>query len=149
MLVSGVKLAVHFGISRQHIDRLAAAGVIERRATDGLFDLDLARLKYLSHLRTAHRHSPRTDADAEHTAAKAALLRLRIAEKKKETIPRDEAIAHMEEMIGLFLSRLSGFSARCGGRDLAARRAIDQAVHDLRLELSEACTKLADDRGEP
>ena len=55
----------------------------------------------------------------------------------------------MDEVVGLFLSRLSGFAARCGGRDLATRRAIDQAVYDLRLEISEAATKLADQRGEP
>ena len=52
-------------------------------------------------------------------------------------------------MVGLFISRLSGFAARCGGRELAARRAIDQAVYDLRVEISEAATKLADQRGEP
>ena len=55
----------------------------------------------------------------------------------------------MDEVVGLFVSRLSGFAARCGRRDLAARRAIDQAVNDLRLEISEAATKLADQRGEP
>jgi hypothetical protein len=43
---------------------------------------------------------------------------------------------------GFFISRLSGFAARCGGRDLAARRVIDEAVYDLRLEISEAATKL-------
>ena len=41
-------------------------------------------------------------------------------------------------MVGLSISRLSGFAARCGGRDLAARRVIDQAVYDLRLEISQA-----------
>ena len=47
------------------------------------------------------------------------------------------------------LSQLSGLSARCRGRDLAARRAIDKAVYDLRVEIAEACTKQADQRGEP
>jgi hypothetical protein len=52
-------------------------------------------------------------------------------------------------MAGLVLSRLSGFAARLRGRDLAARRAIDRAVYDLRMEISQAATKLADERGEP
>jgi len=43
-LVSGNKLALHFGCARQHIDQLAQQGVIERRA-DGLFDQDVSRLK--------------------------------------------------------------------------------------------------------
>jgi hypothetical protein len=33
-----------------------------------------------------------------------------------------------------------GLRGRCGGRDLAARRVIDQAVYGLRLEIFEACT---------
>jgi hypothetical protein len=75
------------------------------------------------------------------------MLRLRIAEKQRSLIPFDEAVAHMEELVGLFISRLSGFAARCGGRDLAMRRAIDQAVYDLRLEISEAASKLAEQCG--
>ena len=41
----------------------------------------------------------------------------------------------MDQLVGIFLS---GFGARIGGRDLAARRVIDQAVFDLRREISEA-----------
>jgi hypothetical protein len=44
---------------------------------------------------------------------------------------------------------LAGFAARCGGRDLAARREIDRAVYDLRCEIARAATKLGDERGEP
>jgi hypothetical protein len=55
----------------------------------------------------------------------------------------------MEQLVGLFLTGLSGLPARCGGRDLAVRRAIDKAVYDLRVEIAEACTKQADQRGEP
>ena len=55
----------------------------------------------------------------------------------------------MEELIGLFLTGLGSMPARCGGRDLAVRRAIDKAVYDLRVEIAEACTKQADERGEP
>ena len=56
-----------------------------------------------------------------------------------------EAYAQMDQLVGMFLS---GFGARIGGRDLAARRVIDQAVFDLRREISEAATKLAE-AGEP
>ena len=55
----------------------------------------------------------------------------------------------IDEMAGLFLTGLSGFAARCGGRDLATRRAIDQAVFDLRRDISAAATKLADQHGKP
>jgi hypothetical protein len=148
VLVSGNKLAFHFGCSRQNVDQLRAQGVIERRS-DGLFDQDVSRLKYLTHLRAEHRRSPRAAADAEFALAKAELVRIRIAEKKRELIPQEEAASDMEHLIGLFLTGLSGLSARCGGRDLAVRRAIDKAVLEMRVEISEACTKLADQRGEP
>jgi predicted ArsR family transcriptional regulator len=36
VLVSGYRLAAHFGVVRQHIDQLTAQGVIEHRA-DGRF----------------------------------------------------------------------------------------------------------------
>jgi hypothetical protein len=57
--------------------------------------------------------------------------------------------AFVEMLTGTFLTGLAGFAARCGGRDLAVRRAIDKAVYDLRLEISKAASKLADQRGEP
>ena len=75
VLVSGNRLAVHLGCLRQHIDQLAAQGVIERRAVDGLFDMDQSRLRYL---RSEHRRSPRTAADAEHVKAKTEMLQLKL-----------------------------------------------------------------------
>jgi hypothetical protein len=148
VLVSGNMLAVHFGCTRQHVEHLAAQGVIERRG-DGLVDQDVSRLKYLTQLRSENRRSPRAAADAEHAAAKAALLRLRVAKERRELMPVNEHNNMIDEMCGLILTRLSGFAARCGGRDLAARRAIDQAVYDLRVEISQAASKMAGERGEP
>jgi hypothetical protein len=66
-LVSGNRLALHFGVVRQHVDQLAAQGVIERRP-DGLFDQDQSRLKYFTYLRSDHRRSPRAAADAAPTS---------------------------------------------------------------------------------
>jgi hypothetical protein len=128
--------------------RLEAEGVIQRQGDDG-FPLDQSRVAYLRFLRRERRQSPRSEADADFQGAKSELIRLRIAEKQRQLIPFDEAVGHMDEVVGLFISRLSGFAARCGRSDLAARRVIDQAVYDLRLEISEAATKLADQRGEP
>lgn len=46
------------------------------------------------------------------------------------------------------MSGLQGLN-RPEGRDLAVRRVIDKAVFEMRVEISEACTKMADQRGEP
>jgi hypothetical protein len=147
VLVSGVKLAAHFGVVRQHIDQLAQQGVIERRA-DGLFDQDVSRLKYLTHLRAEHKRSPRTQADAEHALAKAALLRIRIEEKKRTLVRRTDVDALIDEMAGTVLTHLSGMAARCS-RDMVVRRNIDAVVTQIRRELATACLAKADEWNEP
>ena len=144
--VSASALALHLDCSRSYIGKLEAEGVIQRQG-DG-FPLDQSRVAYLRYLRRERRQSPRCGVDADFQRAKAELIRLRIAEKQRHLIPLEEAVGHMDEVVGLLLTGLSGFAARCGGRDLAARRVIDQAVYHLRLEISEAATKVADQRGD-
>jgi hypothetical protein len=147
--VSASALALHLDCSRTYIGKLEAEGVLHRVPDGGGFLLDQSRVAYLRYLRREKRQSPRNEADADFQRAKSELIRLRIAEKQRQLIPLEEAVGHVDEVVGLFISRLSGFAARCGGRDLAARRVIDQAVYDLRLEISEAATRLADQYGEP
>ena len=89
VLVSGIKLAHHFGVVRQMIDKLTAQGVISRDPS-GLFDQDVCRLKYFDHLRAENRRSPASAANAEHAAAKTALLNIRIEEKRRTLVRRDE-----------------------------------------------------------
>ena len=119
-------LALNLDCSRAYNGNLEVEGVIQRPEA------------YLRYLRRERRQSPSSEADADFQRAKSELIRLRIAEKQRQLIPLDEAVGYMDEVVRLFISRLSGFAARCGGRDLAARRAIDQAVYDLRLEISDA-----------
>jgi hypothetical protein len=86
------------------------------------FPLDQSRVAYLRFLRRGRR-SLHSEADADFQRAKCELIRLRIAEKQRELIPLEEAaVGHMDRVVGLFITRLSVFAPRCGGRDLAARR---------------------------
>jgi predicted ArsR family transcriptional regulator len=127
VLVSGNKLAVHFGVVRQRIDQLTAQGVIERRS-DGLFDQDQSRLKYFDHLRLEHRRSPRAAADAELATAKAALLRIRIegeaadlgAADRCQRIDRQHRWRHPDRIVGP------------AGAVRAARRSCDPAQYRAR-----------------
>ena len=80
-------LALHLDCSRTYVGKLEAEGVIQRQG-DG-FPLDASRVAYLRFLRRERQQSPRATADAEHASAKAALLRIRIEEKKRELVPRD------------------------------------------------------------
>ena len=148
VLVTAGPLAAHLSCVRSYIAKLVDQGILERRS-DGRFDQDQCRAKYIAHLKEERQRSSRSAADAEFVSAKSELIRIRILEKKKALVPAEKAYAQMDQLVGMFLSGLSGFSARCGGRDLATRRAIDQAVFDLRRDISEAATKLADQAGEP
>ena len=146
-LVSASTLARHLSCTRQYVSKLTAAGVIERRHGYG-YDQDQCRLRYLAHLRSENRRSPRAAADAEHASAKAALLRLVIAEKQRKLVLREDANELIDSIAGLVLTHLGGLSARCS-RDLVVRRQIDATVHQVRREIAEACSKMADERGEP
>ena len=116
VLVSGVKLALHLGCIRQNIDQLTRQGVIERRASDGLFDQDQCRLRYITHLRS-ERRSQRSAADTEFTTAKAELLRIRIAEKKRELVRQDEVDALIDSLMACC-------SRRCRACPRSARRVV-------------------------
>ena len=88
-------------------------------------------------------------ADADFQRAKTELVRMRIAEKQRTTIPLDEAIAVTDQIMGIVLTHMGSMPARIAGRDLAARRKIEEIIFQVRTEISEAASKLADERGEP
>ncbi len=146
--VTASGLATHLGMTRQNVARLTAEAVIEQRS-DGRYDQTASRLRYIKHLRSEHRRSARTQADAEFQRAKTEFLRIKIAEKQKVLMEFAEHEKFVEMLIGIFLTGLSGFAARIGGRDLAVRREIDRAVFDLRVQISEAASRMADQCGEP
>jgi hypothetical protein len=127
VLVTASALATHLCCVRPYINKLVDQGVIERR-DDGKFDQDVCRAKYLTHLRAERRQSPRSAADAEFTAAKAELIRIRIAEKKRELVRQDEVDALIEGMLGTVLTAMSSMPAQCAPRgDLATAHIVPEA----------------------
>jgi hypothetical protein len=59
-----------------YVRKLVERGVIEKKS-NGRYDLDACRSKYLAHLRAERKLSPKGAADTEFTAAKAELIRIR------------------------------------------------------------------------
>jgi hypothetical protein len=86
--VSASALASHLDCSRTYIGKLEADGVNQRQG-DG-FPLDQSRVAYLRYLRRERRQSPRTEADAAHAKAKTELLQIRIMEKQRVLVRRDQ-----------------------------------------------------------
>jgi hypothetical protein len=145
--VSASALALHLVCSRTYIGKLEADGMIQRQGVG--FPLDQCRVAYLRSLRRERRHSPRAEADTEHALAKAALLRIRIEEKQRTLVRRDAHEAMINDMVGLVLTKLGGWPARIAGTDLGLRRRAEAVLHELRVEISEAATQLADEAEEP
>jgi hypothetical protein len=111
----------------------------------GGFALDPSRVAYLRYLRRERQQSPRAVADAEHATA---LLRLRIAEKQRELVPRVDFDAVIDGIAGVVLTHLSGMAARCSN-DLMVRRKIDVVVYEVRKEMAKVALEMADKNGEP
>jgi hypothetical protein len=144
--VTASALALHLDCSRAYVGKLEAEGVIQQQG-DG-FPLDQSRFAYLRYLGRERRRSPRTEADADHLKVKTELLQLRLMEKRKELVRQDDVDSLIDHIAGITLTHLSGMAARCS-RDMAVRRNIDEVVMQIRREIAEACSKAADENGEP
>ena len=145
--VSASALALHLDCSRTYVGKLEAEGVIQRQG-DG-FPLDQSRVAYLRYLRRERQQSPRSEADAEHVKVKTEVLQLRLMERRRELVSREAHEAMIDQMAGLVLTKLGGWPARIAGADLGLRRRAEAVLRELRTEIAEACTKLADEQGEP
>jgi hypothetical protein len=139
-IVSPNGLATHLGMSRQNVARLTAEAVIEQRS-DGRYDLTASRLRYIKHLRALSQRSPRVEADAEHAAAKAEMMQLRIAERRKQLMETVDAVDVIDGLCGLFLTGLSELPAHT--RDLKDRVVIDRAARDLRQRIADTARQKA------
>jgi hypothetical protein len=146
--VSASALALHLDCSRAYIGKLEAEGVIQRQG-DG-FPLDASRVAYLRFLRRERRQSPRTEAAADYLRAKTEALQLRLMERRRELVRQEDVSELIDQICGITLTALSSLPARCAPRgDLAIRRAIERVVFEVRTDLAKACSKAADERGEP
>lgn len=140
--VGAKKLAQHLDLTHPRIHQLAEEEHVLQRLPDGRFNLDDSRVRYIRWLRGAERRAVKSKADQEFTQAKADLIKIRIAEKQRDLIPYAEAEETGDKMIGIVLTKLSGLAARVGG-DQVQRRKTEQVVFEIRTEMSEAFTEMA------
>jgi hypothetical protein len=112
------------------------------------FPLDQSRVGYLRYLRRERRQSLRAKADAEHAKAKTELLQIRIMERQRKLVRRDDVNELIDAMCCTVLTHLSGMAARCS-RDMQVRRNIDAVVMQIGREIAAACLAKADEWNEP
>jgi hypothetical protein len=76
-------------------------------------------------------------------------IELRIAERERVLMRTAEAIAFIDELIGVCTAELAGLPARVAGRDRALRQRVDGEVHRLRGKLADKVAKLNPRDGGP
>jgi hypothetical protein len=148
VVANATQLGQHLDLTRQRVAALADEHVIER-LPDGRFDQDDCRLRYLRWLRDPARRSARSEADAAHVQAKTEMLQIKLAEKRRDLVRRDEANALLDEVAGVMLTHLSAWPARIAGPNLELRRRAEALLIELRRDIAIACDRLGDERGEP
>jgi hypothetical protein len=147
--VTATQLGKHLDLSRQRVQQLVDEHVIAR-LSDGRFDQDDSRVRYLRWLREPERRSARTQADAEHVRANTEMLELRLMEKRRDLVRQSDVDALIDEIVGVTLTAMSSMPARCAPRgDLAVRRCIEQVVFEVRTEIANIAQRKADEAGEP
>ena len=146
--VTATALGKHLDLTIQRIKQLANEGVIEQ-LLNGRFDQDACRIAYLRWLRAPERRIQRSKVDADFIKAKTELIAIRVREKKRELMPTEEAIADMEQLIGIVLTEMSSMPALIGGSDLQLRRKVEKAVFDTRVKLANTFNKIADETKAP
>ena len=146
--VTATALAKHLDLSQQRITQLADEHIIDR-LPDRRFDQDACRIAYLRWLRAPERRMQRNKVDADFIKAKTELIAIRVREKKHELMMTEEALADMEQLIGIVLTEMSSMPALIGGPDLQLRRKVEKCVFDTRVKLANTFTKIADEARGP
>jgi hypothetical protein len=140
--VSASALALHLDCSWTYIGKLEAEGVVRRQVTAS---------------RSTRAALPTCDACGASGSNRHALRLMRSMprrrrhcreEKQRKLVRQDDVNELIDQIAGITLTHLSGMAARCS-RDMVVRRNIDAVVMQIRREIAEACSKAADEQGEP
>jgi hypothetical protein len=133
--VTASAVAAHLAMTRQNVVKLADVEHLFERLPDGRFDLDACRFAYLKWLRDPARRSARSEAAAKHAEAKTQMLTIKIMERQRKLVLRDDVNELIDTMAGIMLTHLSGMGARCS-RDLTVRRRSALAIFHSNLDMS-------------
>ncbi|WP_213257257.1 hypothetical protein [Bradyrhizobium sp. sBnM-33] len=116
-------------VSPERIRQLSKEGWIERQGRDQFFLVDVVQ-GYIRLRNDSDRRAQKSAADSRVRDARAREIELRNATRERRLMEIDEAMAIVEDMIGLFRAQTAGLPARVT-RDLQFRRTIETAVNDI------------------
>jgi phage terminase Nu1 subunit (DNA packaging protein) len=114
-LLTATETGALLGVTRQYVGQLADQGVLVRE--DGKYRLGKTVTAYIGFLKSEARQATRSAAESRVRDARAAEIELRTARQANKLCETEEMIAAMQEILGKFVSRLTGIPAQ-SSRDL-------------------------------
>ena len=129
-------------ISDERIRQLTKQGYIPRAEKRGYVQLVGAVQGYLRYLKDDERRSSKSAADSRVRDARALEIELRIAERSRDLIPLEDALADMAEFAAAVRSELAGLPARLT-RIMDERQKIESEVDGVLTRLSERAAQKA------
>lgn len=123
-------------IGPERIRQLSKAGyiVIPKR---GFTTIVSAVQGYIRFLKDDARKDTKTAAASRASDARAAEIELRMAERRRELIPQEDAVMAMDLLVGEVNRQLSGLPARVT-RDVPLRRKIEAEVNETKGRIAKA-----------
>ncbi len=128
----------------QRVNQLVAQGYIQRPKR-GFTTIVSAVQGYIRFLKDEDRKNTKSHAASEAVQARADEVRLRIAERKRELIPQEDAALALDLLVGEVNKQFTGLPARIT-RDLRLRREIEARLDESKGKIAEAlaaCRELA------
>ena len=129
-------------ISEERIRQLQKQGYIPKADRRGVVQIVGAGQGYLRYLKDDERRSAKSAADSRVRDARALEIELRIAERSRDLIPLEDALADMAEFAAAVRSELAGLPARLT-RIMDERQRIEMEVDGVLARLSERATEKA------
>jgi phage terminase Nu1 subunit (DNA packaging protein) len=127
------------GVSKQWVRHLANDGYVEKTSRN-TYPLRKAVLGYISFLKDENRRKNKSAAAVRVQEARAEQIEVRTARELRQLIPREEAEALLQLVVGRLISELNGVPAQVT-RDLNERAKIEAAIDGIR---SKVAKQLAD-----
>ncbi|WP_336801795.1 hypothetical protein [Kaistia sp. MMO-174] len=128
--------ALLIGNSAVWAKKLIDAGYIARNTRGNVIRTDVVQ-GHIRFLRDEERRTSLVQNESGLRAARQREVELRIAERERELVPRDEAEAAMDVVVGKVNAEMNGLAARVT-RDIEMRTKIETEVHASLQRISEA-----------
>ncbi|WP_245501734.1 hypothetical protein [Mesorhizobium sp. M2A.F.Ca.ET.039.01.1.1] len=121
-------------ISEERVRQLVKAGYIPKSAR-GVYPLVGAIQGYIRSLKDDQKNTSKTAGDSRVRDARAQEIEIRIAEKRRELIPIEDATAALDKTLATVVAELAGLPARVT-RDVPTRRAIEKELDAARNRMA-------------